>query len=231
MKHTTLATVIVSVFVLASTIAVHAEDKGSATPTFNKDVAPILFESCATCHRPGEAAPFSLLTYQDAKKHGDLIAQLTKSRQMPPWKAEKGDVAFKNERRLNEEQVAILQAWLKAGMPEGKKEDLPAEPKFESEWALGKPDLIVKMPKAYHVPAEGRDIYRNFAVSLGLTEDKWVRAVDFRSSTSVVHHSLFFLDTSGTAAKKEADSGEVGSRGAMGGLGRRGAGGGGGGRG
>jgi hypothetical protein len=107
-------------------------------------------------------------------------------------------------------------------MPEGSKDDLPAEPKFDGDWPLGKPDLVVKMPKAYHVPAEGRDVYRNFAISLGLKEDKWVRAMDFRPGTSVVHHTLFFLDTSGTAAKKELDSGEVGSRGDMGGFAGRG---------
>ncbi len=209
---------IASILLLACASA-QAGDK--TAPTFNKDVAPILFGQCATCHRPGEAAPFSLLTYQDAKKRGKLIAQLTQSKQMPPWKAETGDVAFRNDRRLKDEQIAVLQRWLAAGMPEGNAKDLPAAPKFESEWSLGKPDLVVKMPKAYHVPAEGRDIYRNFAVSLGLKEDKWVRAIDFRpSAASVVHHTLFFLDTTGTAAKAEADSGQVGTSGSMGALGR-----------
>src|SRR6516165_3361114 len=193
-------------------------------PTFSKDVAPILFQQCATCHRPGQGAPFSLLTYQDARKRGKLIAHVTQTRQMPPWKADKGDVAFRNERRLKEEQIAVLKKWLAAGMPEGDNKDLPPPPVFASKWPLGEPDLVVKMPKAYRVPAEGRDIYRNFAVALGLKEDKWVKAIAFRpSAPSVVHHSLFFLDTTGTAAKKEADSGEVGSRGNMGGLGRFGA--------
>lgn len=188
-------------------------------PTFNKDVAPILFGQCASCHRPGEAAPFPLLKYEDAKKRGKLIAHVTQSKQMPPWKADKGDVTFKGERRLSEAQVATLQKWVAGGMIEGDKNDLPPTPVFASEWALGKPDLVVKMPKAYKVPAEGRDIYRNFAVALDLKEDKWVRAIDFRpSAPSVVHHTLFFLDPSGTMAKKEADSGIVGSSGSMAGL-------------
>ncbi|MBI3824208.1 MAG: hypothetical protein HY289_16190 [Planctomycetes bacterium] len=188
-------------------------------PTFNKDVAPILFAQCATCHRPGEAAPFALLKYEDAKKRGKLIAQVTQSKQMPPWKADKSDFAFRNERRLSEAQIATLQKWVAAGMVEGDKNDLPPAPTFASEWALGKPDLVVKMPKAFKVPAEGKDIYRNFAIALNLNDDKWVRAVDFRpSASSVVHHTLFFLDTTGTAAKKEADSGQVGSSGAMGGF-------------
>jgi hypothetical protein len=193
-------------------------------PTFSKDVAPILFQQCATCHRPGQGAPFSLLTYQDARKRGKLIAHVTQTRQMPPWKADKGDVVFRNERRLKEEQIAVLQKWLAAGMPEGDNKDLAPPPVFASKWPLGEPDLVVKMPKAYRVHAEGRDIYRNFAVALGLKEDKWVKAIDFRpNAPSVVHHSLFFLDTTGTAAKREEESGQVGSSGAMGGLGRFGA--------
>ena len=197
---------------------------GDTPPTFSKDVAQIMFQHCATCHRPGQGAPFSLLTYQDARKRGKLIAHVTQTRQMPPWKADKGDVVFRNERRLKEEQIAVLQKWLAAGMPEGDSKDLPPPPVFASKWPLGEPDLVVKMAKAYRVAAEGRDIHRNFAVALGLKEDKWVKAIDFRpSAPSVVHHSLFFLDTTGTAAKREEESGQVGSSGAMGGLGRFGA--------
>lgn len=202
-----------SCFVAVS--SARAEEK--VPPTFSKNVAPILFQSCVTCHRPGEAAPFSLLSYGDAKKRGKLIAKLTHSRQMPPWKAEKGDVSFEGERRLKDSEIATLQSWVDAGMPEGNPKDLPKAPVFEGGWELGKPDLVVKMPKAFKVPAEGRDIYRNFAISLGLKEDKWVRAVDFRpSSPTVVHHTLFFLDPTGTSAKREADSGVVGTTGAMG---------------
>jgi hypothetical protein len=212
--------IMASGLVLAGATGASAQEK-SEPPTFNKNVAPILFQQCATCHRPGEAAPFPLLTYQDAKKRGKLIAKVTHSRQMPPWKAEKGDVAFRNERRLKDAEIAVLQQWLAAGMPEGDRNDLPAQPMFAGGWPLGKPDLVITMPKAYHVPAEGRDIYRNFAVATDLKEDKWVKAIDFRpSAASVVHHTLFFLDTTGTAAKKELASGEVGSRGGMGALGR-----------
>jgi hypothetical protein len=219
------STLLVVVLLMVAAGAASAQDR---TPvTFNRDVAPILFEHCAACHRPGQAAPFSLLTFQDAKKRGKLIAQLTQSRQMPPWKAGQGDVAFRNERRLTQKQIAVVQQWVTAGMIEGDKKDLPAPPTFASEWTLGKPDLVVKMPKSYRVPAEGNDVYRNFALALDLKEDKWVKAIDFRpSAPSVVHHTLFFLDTTGTAAKQEAASGKVGTSGAMGGLGRGGQGGG-----
>ncbi len=204
-------------------VAVTANAEEKAIPTFNKNVAPILFEACAMCHRPGESAPFSLLTYADAKKRGKLIAQVTHSRQMPPWKADKSDVSFRGERRLKDNQIALLKSWVEADMPEGDKKDLPKAPVFDDGWPLGKPDLVVKMPKSFKVPAEGRDVYRNFAVATGLKEDKWVKAVDFRpSAPSAVHHTLFFLDPTGTAAKKEADSGVVGSSGVMGTAGRAG---------
>jgi hypothetical protein len=196
-----------------------AEEKIVPTPTYSKEVVSILHEQCVICHRPGEAAPFSLLTYEDAKKRGKLIGRVTQSKLMPPWKADHSDFAFRNERRLSDEQIAVLQRWVEAGMPEGNKADVPPLPSFAQGWPLGKPDLVVKMPKSFKVSAEGRDIYRNFAIALDLKEDKWVKAVDFRpSAPSVVHHSLFFLDTTGTAAKKEAASGEVGSRGGMGGA-------------
>src|SRR5262245_53968297 len=195
-------------------------------PTFSKEVAPLLFQNCASCHRPGEGAPFALLTYEDARKRGKLLARVTQSRQMPPWKADKGDVAFRNERRLTDEQIAVVKRWVEAGMPEGDAKDLPKKPTFADDWPLGKPDLVVKMPKAYKVPAEGRDIYRNFAIPLGLKEDKYVRTIDFRpSARAVVHHSLFFLDRTGTARKREEASGQVGFGGSMGALGRVAAGG------
>ena len=194
---------------LVAAAPVGAGDK--AVPLYTTAVAPILFDKCVTCHRPGEAAPFSLTTYADVKKRGKLIAEVTKSHQMPPWKAGKGDFALGGERHLSDAQVDVIAKWVEAGMPEGPKERLPALPAFADGWRLGKPDLVVKMPKGFKVAAEGRDIYRNFAIPLGLTEDKWVKAIDFRpSATSVVHHTLFFLDTTGTAYKKEADSGEVG---------------------
>ncbi len=174
---------------------------------FAEQVAPIIFNNCTTCHRSGEAAPFALMSYADVKKRGKLIAAVTESRQMPPWKADQGDFEFKHERRLTGAQIEIIKQWVAAGMPEGDPGKLPAMPKFTDGWQLGKPDLVVKMSEAYTVPADGPDIYRNFAVPLNLTEAKWVRAVEFRpSARTVVHHSLFFTDATGDARKRdEAD--------------------------
>src|SRR5262249_32797607 len=113
-------------FLLAAATPVQAGEKAATPPTFSKGVAPILVQQCVVCHRPGEAAPFSLLTYQDAKKRAKVTAKVTESRQMPPWKAEKGDVAFRNERHLKDEQIAVLKKWLEADMPEGDSAETPA---------------------------------------------------------------------------------------------------------
>jgi len=175
-----------------------------AAVTFNHDVAPVLYRNCTYCHRPGEAAPFSLLSYQDAQKKGKTIAKVTASHTMPPWKAEAASYAYRDERRLTDEQIALLQAWVKDGMPEGDPAEKPEPPKFASGWQLGEPDLVVEMPSAYHVPPDGPDIYRNIAVPSGLTEDKWVTAIDMRpSARAVVHHVLYFADPSGHSHERQ----------------------------
>lgn len=187
--------------------------------TFTEDVAPIVFNNCATCHRPGEAAPFSLLTYDDVKRRGTLIAKAVTSRTMPPWKAVAGDYQFKGDRRLTDAQIDTLQRWVAARMPEGDPAKLPATPAFTPGWQLGPPDLVVSMSEPFEVPAYGPDVYRNFVVPLNLAEDKWVRAVDFRpSARSVVHHSLFFLDGTGTARAQDARDPKTGFPGEMGGF-------------
>jgi hypothetical protein len=197
------------------------QPKPAGTLTFNKDIAPIVFEKCASCHRPGEVAPFSLLNFQDAKKRAKQIAYVTEKRFMPPWKADPGDYEFKHERRLSSEQIGMIKQWVDEGAVQGNAKDLPAPPKFIEGWQLGKPDLIVKMPEAFSVPADGPDIYRNFALPLNLGEDKWIKAVEFRpGARSIVHHSLFFYDATGNARKQDEEDPTPGYSGGMGGLGR-----------
>lgn len=175
--------------------------------TFSEHIAPIIFHNCGSCHRPGEAAPFPLLTYEDVAKRGRLIATVTRSRYMPPWKAEPGSYPFRDERRLTDEQVALIQTWVDQGMPKGDLAKLPPLPDFPAGWQLGQPDLIVELPSAYDVPASGPDLYRNFVIPLNLGEDKWLRAIELRpSARRVVHHVLFFADTTGAARRAdEAD--------------------------
>lgn len=187
----------------------------SGEVTFNKEIAPVVFSQCAGCHRPGEAAPFSLLNYGDVKKRAQLIRDVVEEKFMPPWHAERGHGVFKEARVLSDEQVALFSKWIEAGLPEGQAKDLPALPEFPSGWQLGEPDLVLEMPEAYEVRAEGRDIYRYFTLPADLPEDKWVTAVEVRpSARSVVHHILFFLDDKGKARELEAaDTSAVGFRG------------------
>lgn len=192
------------------------------TRNYSKNIAPIIYDRCASCHRPGEAAPFSLLTYSDVKKHGTQIAAVTKSHLMPPWKAA-GDCAYRDDQRLSEAQIESIQAWVNGGMAEGKSSDLPPAPKFADSWTLGTPDLILKMPKAYQVRAEGPDIYRTFVLPTNLPKDTWISAIDFLpGARSVVHHSLFFFDSSGSSRKRDGADGQPGFSGGMGGIGGNG---------
>src|SRR5664279_3933269 len=133
-----------------------------AKVTFNRDIAPIVFHYCSSCHRPGDAGRFPLLTYQDVKKHGHQIVAVTQSRFMPPWLPEPSDVKFADQRRLSEQQIATIRAWVDQGMLQGKPSDLPIAPRFVEGWQLGEPDLILKADKPYMLPASGRDQYWNF---------------------------------------------------------------------
>ncbi len=181
-----------------------------AAPTFNQDIAPIIYHNCSSCHRPGEAAPFALLSYHDTVRKAKTIAKLTTSHAMPPWKPEEASYAYRDERRLTEGEIALIQDWVKAGTPEGSG-TAPEPPKFTAGWQLGEPDLIVEMPAAYHVPAEGPDIYRNIPVALGLTEDKWITAIEMRpTARAVVHHVLYFADPNGRAHERPQQGDEPG---------------------
>ncbi len=183
---------------------------GSAV-TFNEHVAPIVFNNCTSCHRPGQGAPFALMNYDDVRKRGMLIQAVTEAKFMPPWQAAKDYGHFKDERRLTDEQIGLIGKWVSSGMAEGDIAALPKLPDFPEGWQLGEPDLVVKMETPYSVPADGADIYRNFVAAIGTTEEKWVRAVEFRpGSRTVMHHSLFAADPSGQARALDAKDEEVG---------------------
>ena len=185
---------------------------GSGTVTFNRDVMPIVQTHCQTCHRPGEAAPFSLLTYRQAAKWASDIQLVTEKRIMPPWKAVPGFGEFRNERRLTDSEIATIAAWVEDGCPEGDRADLPPPREFPSGgWQLGEPDLVLSMSEEYEIYASGRDIYRHFVIPTGLTEDRWVTATEFRSGNPrVAHHAIFFTDTTGRARRMDADDPQPG---------------------
>ena len=171
-------------------------------PTFNKDIAPILFAHCAACHRPGDIGPFPLLTYADAKKRAKQLARVTDKRIMPPWMPHPEWATFKDARTLTAEQIAVFQKWADAGTPEGDAKDLPPQPKFKEGWQLGKPDLILKMDKPFTIPAEGRDVYHHFVFPLDLPKDRYLKGIEvIPGNRRVAHHAVGILDTSGTAVK------------------------------
>jgi mono/diheme cytochrome c family protein len=178
----------------------------AAAPTFASDVAPIIFANCASCHRPGQAAPFSLLSYDDVKKHAKTIVDVTKRRYMPPWHASRaeGFPEFLDERRLTDADISTIARWVEAGTPPGDLRKAPLPPSFVSGWALGIPDVILRLPRAITVPADGPDLFRNVALTVDLPDDKWITAIDFQpSARSVVHHALFF---SGPATADVSDT-------------------------
>lgn len=176
--------------------------------TFNRDIAPILFHSCSSCHRPGEAAPFSLLTYSDAKKHAHQIVDVTQSRIMPPWLPEPQDLKFADELRLSDAQIASIRRWVEQGEAEGDPRDLPPAPKFVEGWQLGKPDLILTATKPLVLPPQGTDTYWNFIFPVAIEETKWVKAVEIRpGDKQYVHHANILLDRAGESRKREAEPG------------------------
>jgi hypothetical protein len=191
----------------AAAVLLPAADK----VTFSEHIAPIVYGNCVTCHRPGEAAPFALISYEDVKKRGSLIATVTKARYMPPWHAAHDYGEFAGERRLTDQQIATIADWVQQGMPEGDPAKMPKLPDFTDGWHLGKPDLIVEMPVGFNLPASGPDVFRNFVIPLGLKEDKWVRAIEFRpSARKVVHHVLFAYAPAGSMARIDGVDGKPG---------------------
>lgn len=169
-------------------------------PTYAADIAPILHRHCVECHRPGVGAPFDLLSFDDASRRARTILKVVESGRMPPWKPERGHTPLLGERGLSEAEKSDIAAWVRAGAPEGDPALAPALPEFpEAGWRLGTPDIVVSMDRAYAVPAEGPDEYRNFVIPLpDVPEGTWIRAVEYRASApAVVHHCLIDLDYQG----------------------------------
>ena len=180
----------------------------AATVTYNRDIAPIVYHYCAACHRPGEAGPFPLLTYQDVKKHGHQIVAVTQTRFMPPWLPEPQEIKFADERRLSDDQIARIRAWVDQGMLEGKPSDLPPKPKFVEGWQMGQPDLILKADKPYMLQATGIDQYWNFIFPVPIHETRWVRAVEIHPGDKrVVHHANILVDRYESARRLEKEKG------------------------
>jgi Flp pilus assembly protein TadD len=177
--------------------------------TFSHDIAPIVYEKCAPCHHPGEAAPFSLLTYQDVRKRAALIATVTRSGFMPPWLPEHGYGDFAGERRLTPDEIATIASWVKDGAPKGTPNETPPPPAFHSDWQLGTPDLILDAPSAFQLPASGPDVYWNCIFTPALTTRRWVRAIEIRpGDRRLAHHANLLVDRIGSARAQETAPGK-----------------------
>ena len=173
--------------------------------TYTRNVAAILWKNCAGCHRPGEVAPFSLLTYQDAARRAAFLSDVCEDRRMPPWKPHPGFGVFQGAQDLSDRELTTLARWAEAGAPEGNPADLPPPPKFPRGWRLGTPDLVLTMPEPFVVPAEGPDIYRAFVIPFPPGGDRTIAAVEFRPGNArVAHHSRMFLDEAGDSRRRDA---------------------------
>lgn len=184
---------------------------GHEEVTFSNQIIRIFQKNCQVCHRPGDIAPFSLMTYEDALSHARSIRTETAERRMPPWKPVPGYGEFLDERRLSQHQVDLIGRWVDAGAPEGDPRDLPTPAAFPENWAMGTPDLVLEPQSDFTVPGESRDVYRCFSIPMGLLENQNVIGVDVRpGNRSVVHHVVLFQDATGASARLTAGDSQPG---------------------
>lgn len=186
-----------------------------SNPTFCANVAPIIYQNCSGCHRPGDAGPFPLLTYGDAHRHARQILDAIGRRYMPPWPPEQGYGEFQDERRLTNKQIQLIADWVRAGAPEGAASACPAPPVFPQGWKLGKPDLILQASHAFEVPAGGPDLFWNFTFRPDIKSTKYIRAIEIRpagdaagaETARLIHHANMLIDRMGSAQRLEATPG------------------------
>ena len=166
----------------------------AAAPTFSADVAPIMYAKCVTCHRPGEVAPMSLITFKDVRPWAGSIREKVMSRAMPPWHADRQYGAFRNEQSLTQPEIDTIVKWANAGAPEGNPARMPALPKFPEGWQIGTPDVVLEMATTYQIPAKGEIEYQYFEVPTNFTEDRWMQAGEVRAGDRAhVHHIIVYV--------------------------------------
>ncbi len=183
-------------------------------PTFTRDIAPIVFARCGTCHHPGGPAPFSLLTYNESRQRATLVAAVTKSRFMPPWKASAGSGPFIDQASLTAAEIDLIGRWAASGAVEGDARDLPAVPRFPEGWQLGTPDLVVAPSQAFTLPAEGTDVFRIFVIPVPTGRARFVRGLEFRAGNpKVVHHANIRIDRTEASRRFDADDPAAGYEG------------------
>jgi Flp pilus assembly protein TadD len=181
-------------FVLMTSVA--------SAQTFSKDIAPIVFEACVSCHRAGGPGPFPLTTYDEVRRRATQIAEVTRTRFMPPWKVTPDVGHFVGQRLLTEREISVINQWAKNSAPEGNPRDLPPLPKHAEGWLLGKPDLIVKPEAVFALPAQQTDAFRIFAIEVPVTKRTYVTGIEFHPGNArVVHHANIRIDRSNATRK------------------------------
>lgn len=190
-------------------LAICAFQVSAAVPSYYKDVLPVLQKRCQGCHRPGEAAPMSFLTYESTRPWAAAIRQAVLSRKMPPWGADPAFGHFANDPRLTDAEKEILVSWVDANAPAGRVEDAPTPRAFVEGWNIGVPDLVVEMPRAFTVAASGTVPYIRYILPLNFKEDRWVSAAEIRpGNRNVVHHATVYLRPQGSYWYAEAPAGQ-----------------------
>lgn len=195
-------------------IGVSASGPSTTAATFTRDVAPILYNKCIECHRTGEIAPMSLLSYKDVRPWAKSIRQRVVDRSMPPWSADPHYGKFSNDPSLSQKEIDTIVSWVDAGAPKGDDKDMPTPPKFETGWTIGKPDVVLTMQEEYTVPADGTVPYLYFAIPTGFREDKWIQALEIKpGNRGVVHHVIAFSQEAGAPIGRRGDGGGETQRG------------------
>jgi mono/diheme cytochrome c family protein len=201
MRKTILAVVSIAFLAAVCCLALpasstSADGGGNTAVTFTRDVAPILFKNCVECHKPNDIAPMSLVTYKDVRPWARSIREKVVTREMPPWHADPHYGQFSNERRLSQQEIETISAWVDQGAKEGDQKDLPALPKLVTGWQIGTPDVVLSMDEEYLVRANGPDEYLYFTLPTNFKEDKWIQAAEIHPGNKrVVHHVIAFIQT------------------------------------
>ena len=196
--------------IVAGLVAHPSSAAAAAGPTFTKDVAPIVFDKCVSCHRPGEVAPMSLLTYEEVRPWAKAIEAKVKSGEMPPWGADPRYGKFSNDRTLTPAQIDTIVAWVKNGAPKGDDADMPKAPALVTGWIFGTdPDFVLEMPTEYHVPPEGELNMLNFYAPVPFKEDRFTRQLEWRpGNRAAIHHGVASVGTLPEGSKLD-DQGQL----------------------
>src|SRR3954454_14078915 len=197
---------ILACLIALPTTALAADAK--PTPTFSKDVAPIFNKACVECHRPTMFAPMSLTSYDAARPWAKSIKTRVAAGTMPPWGADTPHGMFKNDPRLSQKDIDTIVAWVDGGAARGDDKDLPAAPKFADGWSIGTPDAVFEMDEEFTIPADGTIPYKYFTAKTGITEDRWIQAIEIHpSARAQVHHVLAYTQPAGSVPKPGGELG------------------------